>query len=410
MNFPSSDKVKIFLPILLFAVFAFLCGYRLGFPPEKVYDEVYHVTTAQQFVGLNGFLDTAHPPLGKVWIASSIWLMGDHPWAWRLASFLSGLGTLAVTFYLAKKLTGDFFLAFLASFLLAFDCASLAVARNAMIHAPMLFFMMLSLLAVVPYGVEGLPARRRSFFASGILWGLALGTRWIAIGISGVLFLLIYWGWKEEENKAGFWRDFILFFVIPAGWAYTAAYTVLPLVKGYQWKDVWHHQKHMLSYHEHLKAKHPYGSRWWGWPVLLRPIWFYFKRKQGLVFGTICIGNPVIFWTMPLAIGFSIWELMKEKSRIAAFILAGFFGQWLIYIFISRVTFFHYIYPMLPFTALAVAYALREIWRGGKAGRVFVAAYLVSAGLMFIYWYPLLTAFPVTEAFFRHHLWFKAWI
>ena len=35
-------------------------------------------------------------------------------------------------------------------------------------------------------------------------------------------------------------------------------------------------QTEMFNYHDHLVATHPYASSWWQWPILERPISYYY--------------------------------------------------------------------------------------------------------------------------------------
>jgi hypothetical protein len=42
-------------------------------------------------------------------------------------------------------------------------------------------------------------------------------------------------------------------------------------------------------------ATHPYSSKWWTWPLLLRPVWYYWKDPgpiTGTVVGIWGSGNP----------------------------------------------------------------------------------------------------------------------
>jgi len=34
--------------------------------------------------------------------------------------------------------------------------------------------------------------------------------------------------------------------------------------------------KHMFEYHSKLEAEHPYQSAWWEWPIMAKPMAFYF--------------------------------------------------------------------------------------------------------------------------------------
>ena len=148
---------------------------------------------------------------------------------------------------------------------------------------------------------------------------------------------------------------------------------------------------------------------------MLRPIWFYFDaqrfgKPEAVIKGILCIGNPAIFWMIPVAIGYLIWDFCKRRAWASGLVLLGFFTQWLPYAFFGRLKFFHYFYTAMPFVAMALALLLSRLWAWGKPGRVIVVLYLILVAGMFVYWYPLLTALPVSGKFFQHHMWFKKWI
>ena len=48
---------------------------------------------------------------------------------------------------------------------------------------------------------------------------------------------------------------------------------------------------------------HGWGSPWWSWPIMLRPIrYFYGVNAEGLLQVVIAIGNPLIWWSGTLAV------------------------------------------------------------------------------------------------------------
>ena len=65
-------------------------------------------------------------------------------------------------------------------------------------------------------------------------------------------------------------------------------------------------QQQMFGYHYDLKATHPYGSKWWQWPFILRPISYYYHDwRTGAatqdptaccVAEIIAIPNPAVWW------------------------------------------------------------------------------------------------------------------
>ena len=61
----------------------------LGFPPKRVFDEIYFPVFASKYLEGERFFDL-HPPLGKFIIAASIALFGDDPIGWRLMPAVFG--------------------------------------------------------------------------------------------------------------------------------------------------------------------------------------------------------------------------------------------------------------------------------------------------------------------------------
>jgi len=401
---------RIMIGIILGLAIIFLFSYRLHFPEERYYDEVYHVQTATEFLALKGYTDTAHPPFGKMLIALGILLLGDHSWVWRIFPLVSALLSIAVLFLMTKKLTKQLGVACLAAGFFALDSISITQGRIAMLNSMMMCFMLLSVLCLIPYAVTGEWSRSRAFLLAGIFLGFGLATRWVSLGITSVLAVLLIRRFREEGDRAGFLRDFLIFFAVIPVAIYFVTYLFVPFIDGLSWSYIWDSQINMARYHATLKETHTYGSAWWSWPLMARPIWYFFERKEELVYGILCIGNPAIFWGIPAALGYTLWDYFRRRSLVSLLILVGFFAQWLPWAFISRVQFFHYFYTVMPFVGIAFALLLARIWRVKRVGPWAVIGYLMLVVGMFVYWYPLLTGFPISDSYFRHHMWFRAWI
>ena len=404
----------LFAAILYFAVY----GYNLRLPDVMYYDEVYFVKTAREIIHLSGYTDTVQPPLGKLLIALSILIFGDHSWAWRLSSIVSGFGCLVMLYTIVKLLTKSPRIAFFSALLFSLDCVSLTQARIAMLNSPMYFLMLLSVWCLIKHVVTGEWTRDKAFFWSGVCYGLSVGTRLVGVSIAAILFIFYWKLWQENKHdkkmrdqliKATFYYLIIIPLVV-----YESTYIIIPFIRGLHWSSILKLQVHMAKYHLTLKQGHTYGSEWWGWPLMLRPIWYYYHAdKEGpirMMRGILCIGNPVIFWLIPTAMVFAIWELYKNRSWINIFVVAGFFTQWLQWAPITRVKFFHYIYTAIPFVAVALALLLDKLWRWNTLGKALTVLYLISVIGMFIYWYPLLNGMPVTSTYFRQHMWSRSWI
>ncbi len=398
---------KYVLGIVLLAGLFALYGYRLNVPEKEYYDEVYHVKTAREFTVLNGNTDTAHPPFGKILMALSLKTLGDNPWAWRMAPFLSGCGAIIVFFFLARRFFGSSGPALTAAFLLAIDGISFTQARIAMLNASMLLFMCLSLWTFIRFLDTG---RLWACILTGVFLGLTAGTRWVGLGVIFIMVMLTLRAWPGIPSKRSFLLKLVLMTAVILGIYLLANLILLFVHLGYVgFKGLWYYQTTMLKYHWNLKSGHPYGSAWWGWPLILKNIWYYYNKSEAGTAVIVCMGNPAVLWGFIPCVFYMLWRFLKSRELQPVFILLGFLSQWLPWAAIKRVKFFHYYYAALPFVALGIAYCLRKLWQSGRSGRVFAGLYLAIAAGLFAYWYPLLSAFPVSDAYIQGHMWFKSW-
>ncbi|HWX24471.1 MAG TPA: phospholipid carrier-dependent glycosyltransferase, partial [Vicinamibacteria bacterium] len=160
---------------------------RLGFPPEEVFDEVYHARTALQYLHGEPPTEWVHPPMAKLLIAAGIWTFGYTSWAWRLMPALAGVA-LAPTFYaLARTTLPSRRAAVLATLVLSADGVYLVQSRVAMTNIFAVFFQVAAALFVLR-GVLKEPLGRGDFVLAGLFLGLGISTRWTS------LWALVYLG------------------------------------------------------------------------------------------------------------------------------------------------------------------------------------------------------------------------
>ena len=97
--------------IVLLAAILRLVG--LGLPAEEYFDECYYVPGAYSYLEGTKDENSVHPPLAKIQIALGIAVgKGLQKWGWplseevgwRLTSALSGIGCVALTYFLAYRL------------------------------------------------------------------------------------------------------------------------------------------------------------------------------------------------------------------------------------------------------------------------------------------------------------------
>lgn len=427
MALEVSGQRKSLVASLLIALFGIiLYSYRIGYPESMYFDEVYHVATGREFLNLSPFTENVHPPLGKLFISLSIAIFGNHSWSWRLPSLFCGILSLVVLFHIVFQLTKNYFTSLLSVFFFLLDGLSMTQARIAMLNAPMLFFMLLSLWGALLFEAEQSP-KWRFLCLSGISLGLAVATRFVALGIiMPIAMVLGRWVWRNLFTKklttprASFVFMLLLFYGLVPFLIYFAAHIIIPVIfhrnllsaQGFfqAVRDIWDYQINMFHYHVTLKESHRYGSSWLDWPLMSRPIWFHYKEIQGQARGILCLGNPAIFWMMPLAIGYSLFNCLKRKDFAHVIAVIGFLSQWLPWALISRVKFFHYFYACMPFVALSLSLLVQRLLREGPVMKGIVIGYLVFVIVSFAYWYPLYVGYPMSIPALEHHLWFNRWI
>jgi len=154
-------------------------------------------------------------------------------------------------------------------------------------------------------------------------------------------------------------------------------------------------QKSMYDYHNNLRATHPASSPWWAWLLDLKPVWFeqsnYANSTTAVIYDT---GNLVAFWLAIPAIGWTCWQAWKRHSLPLTFIAVAIACLWLPWARIDRATFQYHIFTTLPFTFLALAYFLAELWHGPSRGtwalaRIGAAIAVIGAPLLWLLRQPL---------------------
>ena len=115
-----------------------------------------------------------------------------------------------------------------------------------------------------------------------------------------------------------------------------------------------------------------------------------------------------------------LWFLWKRRDWVAAFILVAFFSQYLFWfipkVSLPKVQFFFYATPIAPFLVLAAVYLLRDaslVRIPGARSRPLmplVWGYVLTAVALFVWFWPVLTALPISLSWWQRIVWFQSWI
>ena len=403
----------------LFAAAAAACRLpRLGLPSEEFFDEVYHAKSALQYLSGQPPVDWVHPPTAKLLIAAGVWLLGYDAWGWRLAPALAGIAIAPVFFLLARRVLETERAAVLATALLLTDGVYLVQSRVAMTNIFAVLFQLATALFIVRAVIAD-PLPVREMLGAGLFLGLALSTRWtslFATAFVGTLFLFVR-GWRLLRlREVGLLL--VTFALIPSA-IYLLSY-VPWMRQGHDIRDVLAIQESIWNYHATLSATHPYFSRWYTWPWLYRPTLYYFgvdPPDVGPIRGVIALGNPALWWA---SVPVTLWALVtgvRARDPRRLFTGAGFCLLYLPWGLSPRtLNFSHYLFEAIPYACLSLGALLDRGWDSRLLP--FARGYVFLAVLLFLFFFPFLTAIPIPHDVFYFRIlegstpwwWFTTWI
>ena len=329
-----------------------------------------------------------------------------------------------VMYGLCRRLTRRPWLAFVGGALIALDFMRFAQSRIATIDVYGTFFILLGALCMVWYcqtvlekGVRGalLPMA-----LGGVAFGLGCASKWTGI-YSGAGLAVLYFGvlWaRYKQQKPGFARELKLAF---AGGV--AFYVVVPLAiyilsyfpykvhdPSFGLADWWNCQTFMYRYHSQLKSTHAFESRWYTWPMMLRPVWYYMGKylPAGMYASIAGFGSPVVWWGGTAALAALGWRQASGRgSRAGAACLVMFSAQILPWMLVTRSTFLYHYFPGAMFGLVALV-----LWLGQTEERTAkrrAAVLLALALALFVWFYPAISGLPVPRAWAASLKWLPTW-
>jgi dolichyl-phosphate-mannose--protein O-mannosyl transferase len=317
--------------------------------------------------------------------------------------------------------------AILASVLLLADGVYLVQSRIAMTNIFAVLFQLAAALVLLRVALaEKLSGR--DMVLLGTFLGLALSTRWTSLWATGFLGLaLLAIRGRRLLRPREMALTALAFAVLPIAF-YALSYA--PLLE--QWhgrgefadargavERLAREQRNVWSYHANLNATHPYFSKWWTWPWLYRPTWYFFENKNDVVRGIIAVGNPLIWW---LSVPAAAWALVtgaRARDSRRLFAGAGFCLLYLPWGLSPRtLNYGHYLFEAIPYACLSLAMLLDRFWDEPEGpGSPLARSYVTAVVAIFLVFVPLLTALPVPASWFFARLgglgvwtWFPSWI
>jgi len=417
------------------------------------FDEFYYGPTAYEYInGLEPF-ERTHPPMGKNIIALGILLFGYTPFAIRFFGTLLGVFMLPLIYLMARNLVRHRGIAAFAMFIFAFDFMHFTQTRIATIDVYITFFII-----VMYYFMERY--LNMSFYDTslkktwiplgccGIAFGFGVATKWTGfyagLGLAILFFARVIRYYREYRyacsDPEGTTNDMehgqiiakfkgntikticfcVVFYVMIPFVIYLLSYIPFVDVNNAGLFDkMIANQKYMFEYHSQANFYNEYTSRWYEWPLMIRPMGYYVANVGGIARqGVYAMGNPLVWWVGIPAFFYTLYSTIKRKAKAPAFLCVGYLAQYLPWVFVSRPTFIYHYFTSVPFVVLMIGYWFLQIKEktvekkilDEKSFGALLFIYAVAAYGLFQLFLPVISGETFSIYYVEDYLhWLKEW-
>jgi dolichyl-phosphate-mannose-protein mannosyltransferase len=459
-----------------------------------VFDEVYYAKFGMDYLEGVSFFD-AHPPLGKYAIALGIWIGERLPFAGGMRNGLTGTLLSPFSYRWLNALTGSLIpviaagiayqlshrrsLALIAGLFTAADGLLLVESRYALINIYLVFFGLLGqwlfLIALEKRG------RRRTFWlaAAGACLGASVAVKWNGLG-----FLVgVYLVWlaaralsifdfisvslnlpiqnpkskiqnpksplQQNLTQLNFMLMLLCLGVLPAV-VYGLAW--IPHLQLDPKSGFWEVHEQILQFHRAMKngdLVHPYCSAWYSWPVMFRPLVYFYEKARNtveavpaypplpegagkVIYDVHAMGNPVLWWLSSAAmlllflmLAHRLWVAVfgRSASRQSVrfpqpaelwavfYLVVNYAANWLPWMLVTRCTFIYLYMGASVFSFLGLAWAVERWLRSYQIQRRAMGVTVIFAILLaLVFWLPVYWGLPLSQKGFEERMWFRSWI
>ena len=245
---------------------------------------------------------------------------------------------------------------------------------------------------------------RLNLILTAVFFGLALGTKWSALlGLPIFLLIIVY----KQKISVRTWLTSLAVFLVVIFITYVSSFALFLRNNSPAQLVSLHSQ--MINYHSQVvnrivsqdkkleRQEKEYKAIFWP----LNNIFSYrFERSGDTVKSVILFYNPAILWGALIATLVFVLNLVRKREYSVEKLLlsALFLIFWFPFIFSPRIVYPYYWLAGIPFGSILLAKILTE---KDKKNNQVVLGYVITAILLFILYYPLLSNMPVKITYFR---------
>ncbi|MGD1026436.1 phospholipid carrier-dependent glycosyltransferase [Candidatus Binatus soli] len=357
-------------------------------PPVLIFDEKDIVEQARNYL-LGLPFKAVHPPLSSLLVASSMKVLGVNAVAWRLPSVLFGTALVGITYLLGRRICGSRIAAGLAAGFVICDGLFIVDSRTALWEIFYLTFAACAYLALFTFmQSRSKSIQRRALALMGVALGLGLASKLLIPAVTFALVMAFVFGallsesWSSPRTQTpAKAQGSVLILDLASALALVGGLSALVyfvvFIPNY-WFGWWRGVGDQLAYyHQEFRYQiwlqtsgHPYASRWWSWPLMLRSILYWRDDRffpDSPVLAIRALGNPVIWWGVLVSVPLAALKAIARRDAAMAFVVVGYAGYLAMWIPISRYQFVYYYMPSLYLGFFALASTVVEC-AGGEPG------------------------------------------
>jgi dolichyl-phosphate-mannose-protein mannosyltransferase len=448
----SNKKLALWGIIIVSLISIVLRFWGLGRFNVFVFDEVYYAKFANNYLTHTPFFNS-HPPLSQYLIAIGIWIGDRLPigqdttntltgslhstfsYRWMNALFGSLIPPLIaiLTYQLSQRLS----CAFLATLFISLDGLFLIDSRYALNNVFLVFFGLLGQIFVLIASNKSGAYRPLFILGAGISFGASAACKWnglwFLLGIYILLFIAKIWKLIKSNRESStisnslFERlanisliEIVIGLIISPITVYSLLWIPHLILNPHpNFIDV---QWSILNYHNQIgngAGVHPYCANWYTWPLLMRPLAYYFTEyKPNYYYDVHAMGNPLLWWLALAAIFGSIWLIIKsfrstpvrelniEQISVPLFIVINYAANLLPWIKVTRCLYIYHYMGAVLFAIVGLAW-LVDLWlrSGSKLWQTVGLTTIFSVAAAFVFWLPIYLGLSIEKNDLHYRLW-----